>query len=351
MQLPYELRAAIEEELTSWSPKRLGSSVAALSKRYRNIRSDGGERLAQSPDDVAAYTAFRLPATFAAVSAALRQMHEMMPEWSPRTLLDVGAGPGTAAWAAANVFPQLLQVTLLEREERMIALGKRLAQHAPNDAMRHATWLKEDVARSWQTTSPPSSPPSSQPSSQPLSQIASYDLVIASYVLGELREAPRSALVKTLWARTSRATGALLLIEPGTPVGFGHIKAARTALIEAGAQIVAPCPHSGGCPLAKNDWCHFAQRVERSRLHRLVKEGELAYEDEKFSFVGVARVEAAPIEGRVLRHPLVRKGQVGLQVCAPDGTVTAQNVTRKDRAAFRRARNLKWGSAIHPLDD
>ena len=37
---------------------------------------------------------------------------------------------------------------------------------------------------------------------------------------------------------------------------------------EAGANILAPCPHARPCPLAAPDWCHFSARVARSRLHR-----------------------------------------------------------------------------------
>lgn len=327
MQLPHQLRAAIGEELSAWSAKRLSPSVAALSKRYRAGQTDGADRFVRSPEDVAAYAAFRVPGTFAAVYAALGQVHEQLTEWSPRSLLDVGAGPGTAMWAATHMFPQLRDVTLLERERSMITLGERLASHSVHTAVRRATWVRVDVTSTWDASP--------------------HDLVIASYVLGELSQSSRSALVLKLWTMTN---GTLLLIEPGTPVGFGHVKEARSALVDAGAQTIAPCPHNDVCPMAGSDWCHFAQRVERSRIHRQVKEGELSYEDEKFSFVGVSRSPGTPITGRVVRHPLIRKGQVGLQVCTPEGIIESMNVTRKDRAQFRKARNLRWGSAMPSPD-
>lgn len=56
-----------------------------------------------------------------------------------------------------------------------------------------------------------------------------YDLVVASYVLAELRTAAeRRRVVAQLWARTQ---GALLLVEPGTPVGSANVREARTQVL------------------------------------------------------------------------------------------------------------------------
>jgi ribosomal protein RSM22 (predicted rRNA methylase) len=257
------------------------------------------------------------------VFSALSQIRDQLPTWQPLTLLDVGAGPGTAMWAASQVWPTLNRITLLERERDMIALGKRLAAHADSAAVRSATWNKVDITGLWDT------PP--------------HDLVIASYVLGELTSDARDALVQKLWERTR---GTLVLVEPGTPDGFSRIQRARQLLLGAGGKTVAPCPHDKQCP---SEWCHFAQRVSRSRLHRQVKAGELAYEDEKFSFVGMSRTQGATFAGRVIRHPQVRKGHIQLEVCTPDG-VQRMVVTRKAGALFRQARDLRWGDVMPSRD-
>ncbi len=101
------------------------------------------------------------------------------------------------------------------------------------------------------------------------------------------------ALAELMWAKT-RDT--LLVVEPGTPAGYARILALRTQLIASGAHVAAPCPHDDKCPLTAPDWCHFTQRLPRSRAHQQLKGAELAFEDEKFAYVALTRapVAAAP---------------------------------------------------------
>lgn len=295
---------------------------ADLSERYRAGQSQAGGAFLRSADDIAAYTAFRLPATFAAVHATLREIRDQPPQWSPKSLLDVGAGPGTAMWAATEVWPDLASVTSLEREDGMISLGRRLAAYSLEESVKEAKWVKADITGAW--------------------DVPVHDLVVAAYVLGELQEPEIQALVSRMWEATS---GVLVLIEPGTMAGFARIKQAREQVLLAGAKAIAPCPHDGDCPMAAADWCHFSQRVARSRLHRQVKAGELAYEDEKFSYVALSTMPAESIQGRVLRHPQIGKGHIRLQLCTAGG-LKSTVVTRKDKVMFRKARDLDWGSAV-----
>lgn len=323
MEMPHELRTGLARELTKVPRDRLTSATAALSERYRAREAPGATPVLQSELDVAAYLAYRLPATFAAIHAVFAETRARLPDWQPRSLLDVGAGPGTAAWAAVTVWPGLEQVTLLERDIHMIAAGKRLIVGARADALRTANWQMSDVQRA--ATGPP------------------YDLVVAAYVLGELPQS-HTEIVNALW---ERATGMLVLIEPGTPRGFGHIRAVRDQLLASGAGTIAPCPHDRPCPLAADDWCHFTQRINRSPLHRDAKGATLSYEDEKYSYAVMARMAHAPIAGRVIRHPITRPGNITLVLSTPAG-IEPVTVTRKNPAAFRAARDLRWGSVAPP---
>jgi ribosomal protein RSM22 (predicted rRNA methylase) len=326
LDLPPDLRTALEQELTTLSPKGLTSTVEQLSQRYRkgHVSSNSGreQTFLHSPADVLAYASYRLPATFAAIYAALTHIQERRPDWYPCTLLDVGAGPGTAMWAATTLWPDLEKITLLERDQHMIALGKRLAQHARSTALQEAIWQKADLLKEW--------------------DCQRHELVIAAYMLGELPFAKHEDFIKQLWALS---TDTLLIVEPGTPRGFSLIRRVREQLIAEGAFMIAPCPHSLACPMPENDWCHFAQRVARTRVQRNVKGGTLGYEDEKFSYVAVSRESITPAVGRVIRHPQQRSGHIYLELCTPQG-LERSIVTRSDREAFREARDLKWGSGV-----
>ena len=127
-----------------------------------------------------------------------------------------------------------------------------------------------------------------------LAETEPADLVVASYMIGEIGDAERTALAELLWAKT-RDT--LLVVEPGTPAGYARIIALRAQLIAAGAHVAAPCPHDGPCPLTAPDWCHFTQRLPRSRAHRQIKDAELPFEDEKFAYVALTRVPAVAASG------------------------------------------------------
>ncbi len=283
----------------------------------------------RSPQDVLAYLAARLPATYAAVHAALHQLARALPDFGPVTQLDAGAGPGTAAWAAASLWPGIEAVTLIERDREMMRAGRRLLAQAGAAPLRHAEWQQGDLSR--------------------LPRPAPHDLVTAAYVIGELAEDVQDRTVSGLWEATR---GALVLVEPGTPAGFARIRRARDALLAMGAHLAAPCPHQGPCPMSEGDWCHFAQRVARSALHRHAKSGAIGHEDEKFSFVALSRGPARPIAGRVIRHPQVRSGHVHLEVCSPQG-LRGDTVSRSQRERFREVRDLRWGEELPgmPRDD
>ena len=329
MELINELRYALDTELSDGPSARLKDSAAGLSGRYRSSQPSTGRSLILSKYDVEAYAAFRMPATFAADYSAVKQVRVSLPEWSPKTLLDIGAGPGTIMWAACSVWPGLNDITLLEREESMIALGKRLGKHSAYKPIQRAEWFKADITE--------------EHSSSPLvAGTSPFDIVTVSYVIGELKEEYRAHFIENLWQVTG---GILLLIEPGTPAGFSHIKQARDLLLSSGASIITPCPSSKQCPMTDSNWCHFSQRIARSKLHKQVKSAELSYEDEKFSFVAVSRMPGKVISGRVLRHPQVRKGHIILECCTPDGLDT-RVVTRKDKDIYRYARDLEWGSEL-----
>jgi ribosomal protein RSM22 (predicted rRNA methylase) len=168
------------------------------------------------------------------------------------------------------------------------------------------------------------------------------DLVIASYLIGEVGEAERRTLTERLWAKT-RDT--LLIVEPGTPAGYARIIELRAQLIAAGAHVAAPCPHDRQCPLQPPDWCHFTQRLPRLRAHMQLKGAELPFEDEKFSYVLLTRTPVTQRYSRLLAQPVVSKVEVSAKLCTADGLHIAK-VPHRDKTAYAKARRWRWGDAV-----
>lgn len=312
--LAHTLRSALEDELAGRSRAALADATARLSQRYRR---GGAATAAILTDeiDVAAYAAYRMPATYAAGERALALAAGCF-DGEIKSVVDLGGGTGAAAWAAHAVFePSSVQV--LEQADPALRVGRRLC----------ASVFEAGFDR-WRLGEP----------------VPAADLVSISYVLSELTAAQQVSIIDTAIGSARRA---VFVMEPGTPDGHLRILAARERLIAAGFVVAAPCPQSGACPIAAPDWCHFAARVERSVVHRQIKGGDLSYEDEKFSFVFAVRAgsiaDIHPAASRVLRHPVKRKGYVELTVCDHEGDHGREVVSKKHGPAYKKARDLRWG--------
>jgi len=145
-----------------------------------------------------------------------------------------------------------------------------------------------------------------------------------------------------MWEKT-RDT--LLVVEPGTPAGYARIMELRGRLISLGAHVAAPCPHDNKCPLQAPDWCHFTQRLQRSRAHKQVKGAELPFEDEKFAYVALTRAAIAERPSRVLAQPSVTKVEVTAKLCTAGGPAVTK-VPRRAKADYASARRWRWGDAV-----
>jgi len=325
MEIPFGLRTALERQLQDADHGRLVRDSQNISLRYRT-RGGTGERLLTGDSEALSYAIARMPATYGAVRTALEKTLACV-DCRPSTLIDAGAGTGAASWAAAGLL-DLVNVVCLERERAMLKLGARLMEdgaQALGDGMRvlyEAKWIGHDL----ETDDIP----------------GKADLVIASYVLNEMAGDARRRAVQKLW---DSAGMILLLVEPGTPAGFSNLKEVRKMLVEQGAFVAAPCPHSDDCPMEEDDWCHFACRVARSRLHRQLKGGEAPFEDEKFAYMAFAREACMNAGMRILRHPQVRGGHIMLRVCTNDG-IKDITLTRKDGERYKKARKASSGDEL-----
>src|SRR5260370_37961387 len=88
----------------------------------------------------------RMPATYAATRRVFEEARRLAPDFGIRSMLDLGAGPGTAAWAAVEAFPELDRVVLIERDEALIDAGRRLARSAAHATLVSGEWRRADLA-------------------------------------------------------------------------------------------------------------------------------------------------------------------------------------------------------------
>ncbi len=275
----------------------------SLSDKYRE---EGRGQL--SKKEVEAYLTARMPATFAAISAVLEEVAKRTTQEIGSTL-DLGAGPGTATLAAKEVFPELKEATLFEKNEKMI-----------ESKCVEGTWIARDFERV---------------------EFADHDLGIFGYSFGELSQKAQLTVLEKVW----KACSIVVIVEPGTPRGYENILRARAAMIGWGGQMIGPCPHTDRCPMEGKDWCHFSVRLQRSREHKHAKGGKLGWEDEKYSYIAMSKGEALAAKGRILRHPEKKKGHVILQLCQVDG-LEKRVVTKKEKELYRLSRKVVWGDAF-----
>jgi len=300
MQLPLELRHVWEEAVRG--VPGVAAAAVALSAAYRAGRPPALDTEAAC----AAYAAVRWPATYAAARRALAEV-----PFEVRSVLDLGAGAGAASWAAWETFAPA-ELTLVERGGRLLDWSRRLGR---------AEWQRvaADVSR--------------------LEAVPAADLVVLSYSLGEMAD-PLAVFARAWQA----ARHGVVLIEPGTKAGFALVHRVREAY---GEFVHAPCPQAGACPMAAaGDWCHFAARVERTALHRQLKAATLGHEDEKFSYLVLAKAPVSTARpARIVRHPQIAPGRIQLTLCA-EGRLVARGVSKRDKEAWRAARRAAWGETF-----
>jgi ribosomal protein RSM22 (predicted rRNA methylase) len=321
--LPAELRAALEQKLHGLGRADAAARAERISLTYRG---GGTSAPITSEADALAYAGARMPATYAAVIACLNALTAIRPDFAPGTLLDVGAGPGTASWAAAQAFDTLQRFTLLDANPALRNLALQLAEATHLPAIDYRLG---DAGKA-------------------LADAPDAELVIASYVINELSDAARATFADALWRKT---TDTLLVVEPGTPAGYQRILDLRDLLIAQGARVIAPCPHEAACPLTAPDWCHFVQRLPRSKLHLQLKAADVPFEDEKFSYVALTRAALPERPARVLAQPEQTKAAITAKLCTPVGKLELAVAPRRDKPAYARFRRLGWGDTLEAQAD
>ena len=159
MPIPPQLRDLAARRAEGVPFAALQSAAQSMSEAYRERRATGDIRV-RSAERVAAYLVTRAPATYVVAERVLQEVASRMGR-EIHSVLDVGAGAGAATLAAHAAWSAIQQSTLIEMDPGLAAAGRELL---PSGA-----WRVTDLRR--------------------IDSIDEHDLVMASYALGELRDA------------------------------------------------------------------------------------------------------------------------------------------------------------------
>ncbi|KAJ1760678.1 37S ribosomal protein S22 [Coemansia sp. RSA 520] len=340
------------------------------------------------PAEAMAYVAAFAPGTYGVALNVLSELAMRVPEFEPSTILDFGCGPGSALWAAQDVWSSVQKYVGIDSSEAMIDCAKRMFEEMPERKVdgELLRYLAPD-----------------QPNTH-------ADLVISAFALSELpSDAVRQTTVEMLWNNT-RDT--LVLIDRGAPNPARVVSEARDYLIKlasesngtvevgsmkvpSGIHTVAPFPNELDDPTNNTPaWFQFVQRVQRptftmrtkhsksnaevvhysyiimrrgprppdsrgyldSTPYSYVSVKEAQNEPEKYLPDGTQRKTFAQLAReayywpRIIMQPIKRKGHVVTDVCTVDGKIERWTFTKThDKQAYRDARKASWGDLFPHL--
>ncbi len=283
--------------------KEVAQGIRTLSAGLTRERSLVGARYLDDPRLLGAYLLFYWPVSYAQARAVLGELPRR-----PRTVLDLGSGPGPVAFAALDAGAS--EVTAADRSAPALALARALAAEAEEPL----------GTRPWN-------------GGRELPEGA-FDAITLGHVLNELGRGPgaladRAALLERA-AALLRPGGSVIVLEPALRDTSRELLQVRDLLVARGFAIRAPCLWRGGCPaLVKgSDWCH-AERTwsPPPLLDALAREARLHKEALKMSYLVLApRGEAWPEPPagklfRIVSEPLEGKGRQRYMGCGPEGRV------------------------------
>ena len=188
-----------------------------------------------------AYTAFRFAPIYNVQEYVYNELKERLPHFKPKQVLDFGAGPGQTHWAVNQVFDENgafydydddddtktknvnnsnnnvkpIQYTYIEESMAMQDIGKELCKPIKH-LSKSITWQHSirDVFE------------------KEHEQNKKYDMAVISYTLSDLpTQSAQNATVQLCWEKLSD-DGVLVVIEEGTPFGFGIISQVRNLAID-----------------------------------------------------------------------------------------------------------------------
>lgn len=311
MELPIFIKQKIEDIASSYSIKDLKKSVDETSKKYLS-NSSNGEDLVASKIDCVGYAITRMPATYAALSEVLEELFEF--DNNIKTIIDIGSGTGNSV-IAINQLNEQIKITCFEKEKEMISLANSILNSFSNYDIINLNIVKDDINNS-------------------------ADLIISSYMLNEIKENELNKVLEKIYNSSNKY---IVIVEPGTPNAYLKIQKIKEYFINKGSYVLAPCPHMGKCQICSPDWCHFQVRLSRSKLHKLVKNADVPFEDEKYTYLIISKEKKDVNYSRILSRPTILNGRVELKTCTKCGEIKTTTITKKDKDSYKKVRKLNSG--------
>jgi ribosomal protein RSM22 (predicted rRNA methylase) len=269
-----------------------------------------------------------VPATYAQIAGALYQIKKTMPEWEPESVLDLGSGPGTALWAAKEVWPSLKKATAIDNDGSFLSVSRELFHRS--DLELEVEWEGDSLRSDFG------------------SKNNKYDVVILANVLNELTEEERIKVVDRAFTQCSKV---LVIIEPGTPAGAQIITDIYTSFTNKNF-LLAPFINNTFVD-TKNFWLHFPQRFIRPEFQRRIRQHMRVsslmasdWEETKYSYITFSKYPAElNAWGRVVAPIKKQKAWFDLTVLTAKGIEKLQ-VFKRNKEKYNLVRKLRWGDVI-----
>ncbi|MCX6782788.1 MAG: methyltransferase domain-containing protein [Candidatus Levybacteria bacterium] len=331
LSLPEDLERIIAKILQQENSNEWIQGARLLHSRYMDDRINNKE-IINGMRDALSYLALRLPATYSQSISAIDNVAEIIPSWMPKTMLDIGSGPGAGVIAAKEIFPSLEEAVCLDQNSDFISIGRKIFEEL--NMPINITWKKGDMTRGIGAEKP------------------MYDLILVSNVLNEISPIQREKLLGFAY---NHCSGILLIIEPGTPTGCGIVQTASVNFSHT--SLVAP--YIGNNIISRPDfWLHFSQKFTRPEFQRRVRQNmrdsslmASDWEDSKYSYVAIGKIPAEVLPwGRCVGPVKLMNGYLEVPILTKD-FLKEIKIMKRHRSQYIFAKKLKWGQIILREED